>query len=742
MFASTLRCAGWLLATTSILCAQSKPLGGTLTPSDSLESGSIPRELSRVLVDDAEDGTWVLGRTYKMHFTDEGTTFWPCLGPKATRTYPLRLRMESAVRGDASLPWNRKARPVSGPHVVRLERETFEERWNLSLEKVEQSFLLPVPTGKGDLVLRLAVESELPVREESDGLFFDLPGGESIVYGPMHVYDEGGATYDAPSRWVAGAIELRVPDAFLRNARGRVTVDPILTKTQLGSPSDDLRLPDVAFNALSDRYLVVCERFFSQFDIDIIGFRLSGSNVFIEEVPIEISNRESLNPAIAGNVAARQFMVVWDEDRTADRIIRGRTAGSNSGSALGTTFTVVDDSLATNERPDIGGSSGTGAFTDRYLIACEEVSLGGSSNLRVLVVDTTGAVLSNMNPVPGSGPETQIAVTKTRGEFERWMIAFRDSGGNISVLVTSASGLITLPPFPVGSLGLTTNPAVAGDGQAFFVVWESRVVGGNTDISGAVLDFRRSVLVTRIPETNLTALEGAASVAADQTQPCVSYDGCRFVYTYIEAGFHPFAATAFITSTIVLHEQHQPLELSTFAVSTSVPQMTSRFEGGGQPGRYMIVWNRDNGTNFVAAGHYDGVHFTFGAQPILRVQTGCGLFEPDIESTAPPALGAHFTVTTDPIQPTNQLVLFGLLPPQLIPLCTATGTGGVCTLGVLPILVSQPGNTLTVPIPCDPLVLGARVAFQGVYVINFGGCPANVLGVPLYVSDTLIVTIG
>lgn len=87
------------------------------------------------------------------------------------------------------------------------------------------------------------------------------------------------------------------------------------------------------------------------------------------------------------------------------------------------------------------------------------------------------------------------------------------------------------------------------------------------------------------------------------------------------------------------------------------------------------------------------------------------------------------------VQPTSQVFLVGL-PVAPIRLCH-----GTCALGVLPILVTVPGNELALPVPCGATLVGAEIGVQNVLVGGVGGCQPPSTPVPLVTSPTLVVRV-
>src|SRR5688572_5918085 len=127
-------------------------------------------DLRGVCIDErGADGAWVRGEDYKAHFGPEGASLIPFLGSSAPRNFPLELRVREVRVGERSLELAAGAPPVLEGATVRYERGGVRELFELSARSIEQVFELDAPDPQGELVLRIAVETELAAREAEGG---------------------------------------------------------------------------------------------------------------------------------------------------------------------------------------------------------------------------------------------------------------------------------------------------------------------------------------------------------------------------------------------------------------------------------------------------------------------------------------------------------------------------------------------------------------------------------------------
>lgn len=690
-------------------------------------------DLRGVHIDPTGDGViWALTPGYKLRLSGEGVDYHPYLGARAPQNYPLSLRLISLRRGDRTIPFATDVVPVLAGRRVSYDRGALREVWDLEEWHAEQSFVLAQPEGGGDLVLTLAVDTELRCEDVSSGLSFPVSGLGEIRYGDVRTLDEVGHSVCTESLWREGTIELRVPGSFLAGARGEVTIDPLISTITIDAGTDDTLDPDVAYEPNTDRWLVVYERVFSAADIDIVSRRYTGAGSFLDEVVVATGVRESLNPSVAANAPGRQFLVAWDEDRLLDRIVLGRTRVATS-TAQGAEFLIRDALSESNQFPAVGGSAATDVNGDRYVVICEQ----GATDLSVIRVNTAARAVA-VTTTTSNGARRPV-VTKARQTDRAWLAVYRVNNTLIAETLpaTAVPGLLTT----VNQNGGSVAAAVAGDGVDFLVVHQVPTAGGEHDLHGALLRDVGNRLATTL-QLNLSAVEPGVIVSRDQRSPAVSYDGCRFTYAYAElvsgSNYDPYAATlSFAGNVARFADSHRLLQGATTAQAEDALVLAGMGDIGGDVGRTLAVFHRtvSSTDHDVLGARYDGVVPGTG---VAIAQTGCGgSLEPAITVSAIPALGASLSVEVAPLAPASTFVLIGLPGPALA-LCH-----GGCQLGLAQILQTVPGATsLPLSIPHSLGLVGAQFAVQGVVLSIPFGCGAPTFPTSFVVTDTVTLTIG
>jgi len=694
-------------------------------------------ELESVLVDEPGDGNvWARGRTYKARFGADGVEYISFLGSAAPRNFPLTFRVEEVAFGSVEIADGAPASPVLEGERVTYDRGAFLETWDLRLEEVEQRFVLPTRVAPGDLRVRLAVESDLSFAgHDGSGLLFEAPGLGAVRYGDATILDARGVSIARPAALVEGGIEIEVPATYLDEAAFPLVVDPIVTTITITNSGTDTFDADIAFDASTDRWLVVYEAVFSSTDRDLWSRRYTGAGALVETLAVDTTTSDTRDPAVANHAGADQFLIVWEEQQAVTGLdIRGRTRDAGSTS-MGAPFT-IRATLDAETDPDVGGRSAGG----EYLVAWEASALG-DPDVRARLV-TTGGILGSVFDLASTGAdELDPAVSKSAGPSGFWVVAYVRGLAISFSAVGTAGNVVQGTTDLTGAPGTVFQPDVDGDGDEFLTVWGRAGSFGNNDVEGAVV--RRQGLAFNVDWAgNLSVLEPGVPFATEyQHQPAVAKEGCRYTYVYVEGTFGlPFsdfdtyaAVVSFPGSGFpVFHDGHVPL--GTAPEWEERPAIASKASAGGAPLRSFIAWNREATlTNHDLHGAlWDGMAPTGGT---TLVQTGCGTPEPSLLWSGTPALGLPFNVFVS-MSAGPPLLVVGL--PGVISLCPSQGG---CVLGVGLIVAIVQGNSLQTTIPCDPSLVGATVAVQGFNLGGTGGCAPPAWGIPFVASDTLRVTI-
>ena len=573
--------------------------------------------LDRVIFDEPGDGrTWAVGETYKAGFGPDGLCFIPFFGARAPRDFPVMIRTSSLASGSGTCVPVATSTPVRDGDLITFDRGTFRERYRLGLRSVEQEFVLTERPPEGDLVLRLAVASELSRRESADALLLENALGH-VSYDRAVALDARGLRTALSTRFVDGGIEITVPSSCLSDAQMPVTIDPLFQIfTVDGSTFDDTQA-DVAFDINADVYGVSWERVFSASDHDIYcqlqdinGNTIAGSTVSIDSTPYYWAH-----PRIANNSVASQFLVVGERDPGSGvRQIWGRErdAGSTTQSSQ---FQISDPSIAYDQfDADVGGDPATVSPT-YYCVTWERAYAPGDHDIFAALVDVGATMHTSTIFVDNSSLtlDEHPTISKTDGNppfaSQNWTITRQrwahPSDHDLYGAQLRWDGAATNPSFLIDSSSNDDrNPTVStilddvsGVAPARnYVVACERSVSSDDDIqvflmNGAAL----------LGQADLNVAEGPLGLAAqDQILPCADSDGCEFIVAYSE--LLPSSATVynvFVSSLtgfsppsghIVVTEPH--VQMSGFNLANAGVQLAANRTAGDYDGsrRAAAVW--------------------------------------------------------------------------------------------------------------------------------------------------------
>ncbi len=582
-------------------------------------------ERPALFFDEAGDGSlWVRGEGYKARFGTDAVEFVPFLGSRAPRNFPLRLSLESARLDGVELPLLRDVRPVrmgEEQRVVSYDRGSVIEHYVVGLDAIEQRFQVDraLADAAGDLVVRVAVESELELSERPDGFRFEGPLG-GVHYGRALVLDGTGRVYDSPTALVDGAIEIRVPRSVLASTDGPLTIDPMITPFSIEDSTARTDDPDVAFDETHQRYAVVWEHEFSQMDRDVwlqmhnvVGSVLPGTGAWIDFTAADV-----FAPNVANNGNSDQFLVVAMEQVGSEVQVSGRTRQAASTS-MGSLFRISGSEPGLKVFPDVGGDP-VPVGPSYYCVTWLRLFNGSETDVEARLVSPAGQLFGPGTLLVDSAPGTldqDLAISKQNGrapfDTQRWTIAWsRDAGGQGDLYAAQLTwdGLIAQPTFPIDTSPRddrqasvsSVMDAASGD-RRYLVTWKGAESGfESSDIY--VRLFAGSAALT--PVTNLHSIEGVGNLGPGfvQRQPYASCDGSTLMVAYSEidtSGSNSYdvfvSELDFDGGQLICSDPHASAGGTTG--SEGFPRLASRTAGEATANGYLSVWR------LIESGDYD-----------------------------------------------------------------------------------------------------------------------------------------
>ena len=474
------------------------------------------------------------GADYTARFDRDGVVFTPALGRDAPRSFPMRLRLVAIERGAGSpLALAKNAAPQPTASAVHYDRgDDVHERWHVSPAGLELSYVFArPPTGPGDLVVRLRVDTDLDmVAPSADGGVYLQHAG----HGGVHI--SGVTGIDAAGAHVRGSIEcdgdglvLRLPAAFVDTALYPLVLDPLIG-TVLRPTSGNDGQPQLSYEAASQSYLLVFERATSAMDVDVLGQRLDirgralGPLLLIRTGQATIATR----PVVCTVASRSRFVVAWREAVSILGPWRVAFAAVDQGGAV-SSAAILSATVNVRTGPRIGGDNSTTG--DNAILAWASASDVYTHSLQVPPSGAPVAVGGEL--VAGALIASGVDISRSGGLSGRWGLTYylKSLSDHLYVQAIGRNGLrqgTRLSVHDVVGSSSTWPMAIDGDGSSFLVVYPfgglrgQRVAWGG---AGLTLDGGARQLTTESAQDSTVAWLGPKYLVAWSTSTGTQLDG-------------------------------------------------------------------------------------------------------------------------------------------------------------------------------------------------------------------------
>jgi hypothetical protein len=596
--------------------AQSAPTvtkpGEGLDPATS-RSGVDPQHFHQL--DRSSDGTlWAIGGTYKARFGVDGASYVPNFGAGAPRNFPVTFQVQGATLGGEPLPADLSVTPDFVGDTAVYDRGGFEERYDTRIGAVEQLFVFDTLPGSGELVVRLGVASELEGSVQGDGLAWS--GALGVVnYSNAVAIDARGRQVAVPTLLEAGVVELRVPAEFVASATLPLTIDPVITTfLPNNSSATDDRVPDIAYDLVHDRYMIIWTRTYSATDLDVwaemfdpnTSFPIAGSGAYIDFTTDSWSD-----PKCANNRATGQFLVVASR-YGAQYEIWGRTREAES-TTQSAQFQ-VSSGLGNKWLPTVGGDpfSGTPSY---YCVAwTREYTAGVDYDIHARLVDPSGTVAGTLISIDNSGStyDTYPSISRSNAGSiwnVAWERQYNTSDWDIRGAQVNRDGTITTPSFsvdfsPANDLRPDASPPLQFTltGRPYLITYQ-RYDGADWDIYASALKGS-----TRIDFANLSHLWSLGS-AEHEGSPSIDTNGKQFALAYHRSynlsasDFDTYVASVYLAGD-QLRVGEQPVNVAFSITFEGYPQICAERSGGAVSDNLGVVWGDYSPEGNIEAAYY------------------------------------------------------------------------------------------------------------------------------------------
>ncbi len=617
------------------------PVTGTRTPIVLTPQEHIPGTEDRMVPDmpqpalgstigkhmlyDQQNGVqWAMGADYKASASSTGFSYMPFLGSEAPKTYEFKMRLSSATLGGEAIALDKDAVVERIGDRVTLDRGPIDVFYDMSTTSVEQSFELEVSGVDAELILDIAVNSELPLQEGAQGILYagDLGG---VTYGHAVVVDGAGQRLELPISARQDNLRLVVPASYMRNSVAPVVVDPIIATYQVNAGSTlNLRYPDVAYDVSSNTFAYVHQSEWSATDFDIYIETYGGnSHAYVDLQTVDFTLTDTRHPNVTNDNTSNQFLVASRRLNTDDRWdIIGRMMDASDISQKSAIFDIATASGAAgsasgweNNKFDVGGKSqGASLFKvvwERYFFGVDYTSIRTNTVTPTspFVVGYTPTVSSYMVMTSGAANDDRgVKISESSGEADlaEWRVVFirNDVGtGDQSLYTALYADDDTQTLAPTQFLGIDTSwtavsldvsdGTTALDGPAAGTPVYMAALHAIGPVNNADIWLYGLQDAAQFGQTHLTGLEHQ-NLGMRPRYPAVATTNSRFAVAYTEFDIINGGYTCYSSSVDLSDDFHFAVTDRRSVVADVGPSWdsvgpgaASRYSGGNYSSRYV-----------------------------------------------------------------------------------------------------------------------------------------------------------
>lgn len=440
------------------------------------------------------------GADYRVRLDTGGVRFEPALGSSAPCTQHLALTPLGVSAGDAIvLPRPDGCEPRLDADTASYEhRPGVTERFEVRPDGVALSWMFAErPAGRGDLVVRYAVDTSLPApAPHGDGLAFRREDGGGVAIGGVTGIDANGRTVRGTVQCSDGVLELALPGAFVASAAFPLVLDPVIGtvfSVSVGLSYDDDE-PDVAYDHVTANWLVVWRRRFSATDFDIRGQRVSSSGSLVGGTIFFHSSGVATRPRVAISNTLSIFGVAWIQQVTGAVTVSqvAFETVTSTGGTLANSLTLATSQSQVYADVDIGSQAEALLGLPAGFVVVYRAPGQGAIRARRLTLAFPGTVTQSTEfPILTDVP---LGVT-----YSQPAVARSTHDGNLLVVARSASVLTTGRGIAAAVVHTNDNlvgatltfatsfsddasaPDVDGQGGRWVVAWDRQGSGGTYD---------------------------------------------------------------------------------------------------------------------------------------------------------------------------------------------------------------------------------------------------------------------
>ncbi|WP_223639439.1 Ig-like domain-containing protein [Corallococcus sp. EGB] len=459
---------------------------------------------------------------------------------------------------------------------LTLVRDGVVEHLRNTEDGLQQEWVFSsAPRGSGELVMTLPAKGLTYVGATDKGLHFkDEQTGLGVRYGHAAWVEASGRSTPVLARYVAGALQLRVPEEVVSSSVFPATVAPVISpefgmdQPVPGRQTSLHEKPAVASNGADS--LVVWEDF-REGIMQVYGTRVSSSGAVLDSLGLDISRgaRSVSDVSVASNGA--DYLVAWTERTesttramaarvtgggglpdTAPFILTQQNSYSPAVTSNGTAYFVtwigtggvfgsrvtsageVEDPMGIAISTSAGAKSQPAAASNGtdYFVVWEDERNDGVGDIFGARVSGLGVVLDAQGIALATGTHSQRTPSVASNGSD-YLVAWKDTvnideSDIFGTRVTSTGAVLDGPGFEISTAEkMQANPSVASNGEDYFVVWTDNRSGYN------------GLRGTRVTNGGTVVDVAGQELSPSGDSPAVAFNGTDYFIAW-ESGWDAF----------------------------------------------------------------------------------------------------------------------------------------------------------------------------------------------------------
>ncbi len=454
----------------------------------------------RVYTDQVDGVSWARTRRYKVKTTADEFTYFPFLGPKAERHWPISWRLTGVQIGGDELPLA-DGRVVHSTERFVQDRGPVDVVYDLYTSHVAQSIVVDLAGRNGTAVVEFELTTDLATSLSKGELTFENERGGVHVSRPLAIEANGTSTA-IPVTLTGTTLRMEVDASIVSRCGSTLVIDPFLSTFAVDNVTSQQYEPDVAYCYATDTFTYVYTDGFTNGDHDTYLTRVDSAGAFIGGAYVDLTTEQWSEPKIASaQFHSKQLVVAL---RRAPSSIGGyEVVGrllttTTTGQTLDPVMVIGDSTTSwTNRFADVGGSQRNAPDAQFFVCWSREFS-SGSTRARHKLVSATGAQSTLRTTLADPTLQRRVVVSKSTGDTtsgNRWNVAVE------SVDLTSGAlfdGFVAMqfdpngdrvlgasyerrapgsnPPGDPNLMDVSDGVLVAGNSEpTYMVAWQSRL---------------------------------------------------------------------------------------------------------------------------------------------------------------------------------------------------------------------------------------------------------------------------